>query len=424
MILGSMLRFALKGWISELYIKPAFYFKYFGFSWVHTWGDYTYLLFILCGLSALLFALGLFYRIASVLLFLSFTYIELLDKTNYLNHYYFVSLVLFLMIWLPANACLSWDNKRRPGTAFKTIPLWTTGCIRLMLGIVYCYAGLAKLNSDWLLQAMPLRLWLPARNDMPLIGAWFSKLWVAYAFSWFGALYDLTIPFFLLGKKTRIAAYGTVIIFHVATALLFPIGVFPYVMIVSTLIYFPSGTADRWLRSLSAAYRTRPVMHEYWRLAPLRQRALSLLFTVFFCIQLLFPWRYLLYPGELFWAEEGFRFSWRVMLIEKMGYAQFIVKDGVTGQQTGINNNDFLSKNQEKMMSTQADFIVQYAHFLRDRYRQSGWKDPQVYARIYVTLNGRRSRLFIDPATDLAKVRDNFAPKKWITPFNDTIYGF
>jgi len=43
----------------------------------------------------------------------------------------------------------------------------------------------------------------------------------------------------------------------------------------------------------------------------------------FFVIQIFFPWRYLLYPGELFWTEQGYRFSWRVMLMEKAGNSNF-----------------------------------------------------------------------------------------------------
>jgi hypothetical protein len=39
--------------------------------------------------------------------------------------------------------------------------------------------------------------------------------------------------------------------------------------------------------------------------------------SCFIAFQLLFPFRYLCYPNELFWTEEGFRFSWRVMLMEK-----------------------------------------------------------------------------------------------------------
>jgi hypothetical protein len=425
MILGSMIRFGAKGWIDELYIQPGFFFKYYGFEWVRPLGNYTYWLFIICGISALLFALGLFYRVAAICLFLSFTYIELMDKTNYLNHYYFVSLVLFLMIWLPANANFAWDNIRKPQSAFRLLPLWTTGVLRLLLGIVYCYAGLAKLNSDWLLDAMPLRLWLPAKNDLFLVGPLFNKLWVAYFFSWFGALYDLTIPFFLLYRRTRMWAYLVVILFHITTALLFPIGMFPYVMILATLVFFPSKEMDsfllrlQWNRLLPAARHFRT-----YRLGSLQRKAMAVLLSVFLGVQIIVPWRYLCIPGELFWTEEGYRFSWRVMLIEKMGYAQFIVKDGATGRKIGVNNNDFLTKNQEKMMSTQADFILQYAHFLHDYYRQRGFKEPRVYATVFVTLNGRRSKLYIDPDTDLAKEKDTFKHKKWILPFKDKIHGF
>lgn len=426
MIAGSMIRFAAKGWIEELYIKPSFYFKYYGFEWVQPLEAYTYVLFLICGISALLFALGLFYRLASILLFLSFTYIELLDKTNYLNHYYFVSLVLLVMIFLPAHANCSVDNIRKPGTVFRQLPLWTTGSIRLLLGIVYVYAGLAKLNSDWLLEAMPLRLWLPAKNDLPLFGTLFNKIWVAYGFSWFGALYDLTIPLFLLYKRTRIYAYIVVILFHITTAILFPIGMFPYVMILSTLIFFPSDQVDRFLHKIKKYIPALSLNQDerLWQPTGIQLYITGTLLSLFFILQLLLPWRYLLLKDELFWTEEGFRFSWRVMLIEKMGYAQFVVEDKATGRRQGVNNNDFLTKNQEKMMATQPDFIIQYARLLYRQYQGKGMKDPAVYATIYVTLNGRPSRLLVDPTINLAREADGFRHKTWILPFNEKIYGF
>lgn len=421
MLLFSMVRFWAKGWIEELYVAPAFYFKYYGFGWVQNWGDYTPWLFFICGLSALFFSLGLFYRIAAVLLFLSFTYIELLDATNYLNHYYFVSLVLFLMIFLPANANLALDNKRKPATARRFVPRWTTGSIRLMLGIVYCYAGLAKLNADWMLEAMPLRLWLPAKNDLPLIGSWFNHSATAYVFSWFGALYDLSIPFLLLYSRTRIWAYLAVLIFHLMTALLFPIGMFPYVMIVSALIFFDTGGMDRRMRSwgMRAGFLPACSNNQEYRFGRNAGRLIPVVFGLFFSLQILFPFRFLLYPGNLFWTEQGYRFSWRVMLMEKMGYAQFIVKDTATGEKTGVNNNLFLTRNQEKMMSTQPDFILQYARFLARYYKERGMQNPEVYAEVHVAMNGRRSRLFIDPEIDLSKQEDNFCNKEWILPFEE-----
>lgn len=425
MLLFSTIRFWLKGWIDELYIKPGFFFSYYGFEWVKPLGEYTYVLFLICGISALFFALGWFYRIASVVLFCSFTYIELMDKTNYLNHYYFVTLVLFLMMWLPANVNFSIDVIRKPQISNRFIPRWTLGCIRLMMGIVYVYAGLAKLNSDWLINAMPLRLWLPANNDMPLIGGLFNHVWVAYFFSWFGAIYDLTIPFFLLNRRTRPYAYATVVIFHLMTAALFPIGVFPYVMIVSALVFFDSEDADKFVRQLQNLWPFIAVDNSktMFTFAPQKGKILTVMFAVFFAIQVLFPWRYLLNKGELFWTEEGYRFSWRVMLMEKMGYAQFVVKDSETGEKVAVNNNEFLTRNQERMMATQPDFILQYAHYLHHHYAAVGMKDPEVYGTIYVGMNGRRSRLYIDSSVNLAKETDTWKHKNWILDFSDKIYG-
>src|SRR5690606_489100 len=97
MMAVSTTRFMLKGWVRELYIEPKFFFTFYGFEWVKPlpgWG--MYLLFGLVLLSALMIMAGWRYRLAAVTFFLAFTYIELIDKTNYLNHYYFISLVSFL----------------------------------------------------------------------------------------------------------------------------------------------------------------------------------------------------------------------------------------------------------------------------------------------------------------------------------------
>jgi hypothetical protein len=84
LMLYSMLRYVVKGWVDSVYIQPIFHFKYYGFSWVPELGSWTYLLFAIAGISALMLALGWYYRIAAILFFLSFTYIELLEKTTYL----------------------------------------------------------------------------------------------------------------------------------------------------------------------------------------------------------------------------------------------------------------------------------------------------------------------------------------------------
>jgi hypothetical protein len=141
MLFSSVVRFWSKGWIEELYIKPSFFFPYYGFEYIKPLGNYTYALFAVCGLSALLVAFGWLYRVASVLLFLSFTYIELMDKSTYLNHYYFVSLVAFLLIFLPANAYFSVDAHRNRRFFYDQIPRWTLDSLRLLMGLVDLWAS-------------------------------------------------------------------------------------------------------------------------------------------------------------------------------------------------------------------------------------------------------------------------------------------
>ena len=207
MMLFSIIRFWSYGWIEKLYLKPDFHFSYYGFEWVKPLGDWTYLLFVICGLSAFFVAIGFKYRLAIITFFLSFTYIELMDKTTYLNHYYFISILSFLMCFLPANAYFSIDAYRR-NFQYDQIPRWCIDSIKLLLGIVYFYAGLAKINSDWLFKAMPLKIWLPSKYDLPFIGEnLMQQEWFHYAMSWGGMFYDLTIPFFLLYRKTRILAF-------------------------------------------------------------------------------------------------------------------------------------------------------------------------------------------------------------------------
>jgi hypothetical protein len=135
------------------------------------------------------------------------------------------------------------------------------------------------------------------------------------------------------------------------------------------------------------------------------------------------PWRYLAYPGELFWTEEGYRFSWRVMLMEKAGYAQFKILDLKSGKKFLVNNSDFLTTFQEKQMSTQPDFIIQYAHFLGEHFSNQGHENIGVFVESYVALNGRLSEPYIDPAVNLMEVNEDYGSRDFLMPFNDSIKG-
>lgn len=428
MMFFSLLRFASYNWIEEFYIKPKFHFTYYGFGWVKPIGNSIYLLFAIALVASLFVAIGYKYKIAIVTFFLSFTYIELIDKTTYLNHYYFVSIISFVLIFLPSNASFSVDAFKNSKLSFQKIPKWNIDILKLLLGIVYFYAGLAKLNSDWLFKAMPLKIWLPNNSDLPIIGSLLNQNWVHFVFSWSGMVYDLGIVFLLLYKRTRVFAFVLVVIFHVLTRILFPIGVFPYIMIVSTLIFFEADFHKKILVFISKIIKFDFSIFENGKskieqFTSRNQLKLGFI-SVFLVFQLLFPFRYFLYKNELFWTEEGFRFSWRVMIMEKAGYSQFIVKDGITKKEIRVNNSAFLTTFQEKQMSFQPDFILEYAHYLKNQYQKRGVRKPEIFVDSYVALNGRLSQKYINPKINLANEYESFRAKTWILPFNDAIIGF
>lgn len=217
-------------------------------------------------------------------------------------------------------------------------------------------------------------------------------------------------------------AFVLVVVFHLLTRVLFPIGMFPYIMIVSALIFFDSHFHERLLKYISKFLKLRSASVEIVSKQAGQKLAVGVV-AVFLVIQLLLPWRYLLYPGELFWTEQGFRFSWRVMLMEKAGYAQFSIYSPMQDKNFVVDNGDFLTPFQEKQMSFQPDFILEYAHYLADHFESQGHGKVEVYVESYVALNGRKSRPYIDPTINLAAISPSWEHKFWILPFDDEIKG-
>jgi hypothetical protein len=197
---------------------------------------------------------------------------------------------------------------------------------------------------------------------------------------------------------------------------LFQIGIFPLVMIAVAPVFFPSAWHEhfwQWVMSPSKINQTQPFIRS-------QNKLLVPFLAAYFVVQMILPWRYLFYSGlnstTMLWTEEGYRFGWRVMLMEKSGSATFYVKDRCTGREGIVDNGEFLKPQQEKQMAMQPDMILQYAHYLHDHYALQGLCDPAVRCEDYVTLNGRPGQSFIDPAVDLSRVRDGWGHKDWILP--------
>lgn len=407
MMAAGSIRFWHKGWIDTLYLQPGYHFKYYGFSWIEVLpGNGMYIAYGLLIITSLCIAAGLLYRLGSVLFFFIFTYVELIDKALYLNHYYFISIVALVMIFLPANRAYSIDNlifKRSPSFYVSRL---SVGIIRLQLGLVYFFAGIAKLNYDWLVEALPLKLWLPARANLPVIGWLFDYDWFPYLMSWSGAIYDLSIPFLLMWRKSRPFAYLAVLVFHFFTYALFQIGMFPWIMIVSTLIFFDGEDYGKLANQIGIKLPDSIPQFK----ANISSPILYVL-AIYLVIQIGMPLRHWFYKGHVGWHEAGFRYSWNVMRVEKTGHVEFRCKNPKTGKEWIAYPNQYLSPLQEKQMSFQPDMILEFAHYLDEQHEDN----IEVYAESYVSLNGRASKPFVNSSIDLSAEADcMFCKYNWI----------
>ncbi len=422
-MLSEVARYFAYGWIPAYWIEPSFHFTYLGFGWVRPWpGVGMYVHFLVLGILAGFITLGLFYRASSALFFLGFAYMFLLDQTRYLNHFYFVTLVSLLLIFVPAHRAFSLDARRRPALGSQTAPAWALWILRAQMGFVYFFGGVAKLNSDWL-HGEPIRQLLAARRDYALVGRYLAEEWVVWVFAVGGLLFDLLVVPLLLWPRTRKLAFGVALLFHVTNGLVFGIGIFPWFAVAATLLFFspswPRRLAEKLPSALTRIWREPdpmpPVGSGVGRGAR-RAGGTAAILGIYAAIQALLPLRHWLYPGKVSWTEEGHNFSWHMMLRRKTATAEFSVTDPVSGKTWQVDPRHHLTPRQYRKMSTRPDMILCFSHHLADTMRTSGQPRVAVRARVMAALNGRKPQLLIDPAVDLAAQPRSLLPSSWIMP--------
>jgi vitamin K-dependent gamma-carboxylase len=401
-VLGAILcvaaiRALARGTPGDFFEKPTFFFKYFGFEWVPVLPapGMTVLAALLIPLS-LAIAVGWWTRLASAAFVVVFSWLQLADVSNYLNHYYLVVLIGLLFVVLPVSAAWSVDARRR---GERTTPWFVYGLLRAQIGCVYLWAAFAKLEPDWLLHGEPLGIWLAARTDTPLVGPWLASPGVALTLSWAGFLNDLLAVPLLAWRRTRAFGYAMIVLFHLGTSVLFDIGVFPWLMMAGATLFFE----PEWPRRFWTAAPTANGN-------PVRRPRLALsLAAVWIGLQVLLPLRSAIVPGSVVWHEQGMRWSWRVMLREKNGAVRFFVERPGRTRPEEVPASRYLTSLQEREMAIQPDLILQLAKRIEaDVVARHGLSPDDVVVRAdaWVSLNGRRAARFLDPTVDLTAEPD------------------
>jgi vitamin K-dependent gamma-carboxylase len=417
-----------------------FRIPYEGFEWVPSGGAYAG---ILAGFwlgSAIFVTLGLLYRPAMILATGLTIFAFLQAQEYYLNHYYLLILVCILMCMVPANRayaldCL-WGRTRKQPPTVTRMHMWL---LKGQTEIVLLYAGLVKLNSDWL-QLEPLRSWLLQRKDDHFFGWVWEYDWVIAAGN-YGVigLHILGAPL-LLWKRTRLPVFLLYCAFHISNHFVFDIGIFPWMTIAMSALFFPSDWPrkifhHKMFRQLGARFgaswvmarrRASPVsdmvapkgiaMAGHWR---------AVAFATFACVwlvsQAVFPLRHNLYKGDVAWTYEAHKFSWRMKLIDRWSPGMIAV--------AYLPEKDLLLVPPMKKLLTERQYrkavtrprmaqilAPQLARVIAAAYKV---EDVRVHYYYPVGYNNRQATLLIDPKVDMVKAPVNIVPAPWIIKTND-----
>jgi hypothetical protein len=140
------------------------------------------------------------------------------------------------------------------------------------------------------------------------------------------------------------------------------------------------------------------------------------LFSIYFLIQIALPLRHYFFEDDVLWTEEGHRLSWRMMLRAKSGSVSFSVIDEATNVRIPIKISDYLTKKQQRGLSTKPDAIWQFTQYLKQDFAKKDIS-VKVFVSAYVSVNGKPAKQLIDPKVDVANEEwYHFKHHDWILP--------
>lgn len=376
------------GWVARAFVEPRLTFPMHGLEFLRILsGPAMYGYFAVMGIAALGVAAGYRYRVSGTLLALLWTGAYLAQKSHYNNHYYLAVLVCWWMVALPAHRQRSMDVTAGRVQRASTCSPYALRIFRWQLLLVFVYAAIAKLYPGWL-NGDYLRTNLGTKGDRWPLGTLVVKPSFQAFTVWAAILFDAFVIPALMWRRTRIAALFGLVVFNLFNSIVFRIGIFPYMVLATTVLFF----ADRWPEDKA---RGAHAVLSPWLLKVM---------AIFAVCQLALPLRHHLIPGDVNWTEEGHRLSWRMMLRSKSGVLNLAVTDHQSGETWNVRLLDWLSQRQKQRIAVQPEFLHRFARDLRAHYESAGHGDVGVYVtHSAVSLNGTPAQALYATDVDISR---------------------
>lgn len=410
------------GLIKKGFIAPKVLFPYDYLEFIKPLPEpIMHLILGLMALGAIMITIGWRHKIGSLIFFLGNTYFLLLDKGIYNNHIYLFSLIALLLIFTNASNSFSLKNKFSLNSQ-SNIRNWELWIFRFQIIIVYFYGGIAKINYDWLFRFEPMKTALKAISSSPIPD------WIAGFMAYGSLMIDLSLGFLLLFKKTRLFAIIFLLIFHLSNGVIFnDIGIFPYLMIASCILFFDGHEIYQFIRtkfganSKDAKKEPSNTVSDNLEVA-LSNHSVSTIFfpllILYIAFQILFPLRHLTLPNQVDWTNIAQQFSWRMKIQSRdVIKSDFFIVDWDNNRKIPFKHNKYINTMQIKKMAEDPRMHLRFAHFIVSKAAEFDVNNPEIRGDLILNCNGQGPYTVINNETDLLKV--DYSPFKvadWILP--------
>lgn len=397
-------------------------------------------------------AVGLFFRFSCLLFVVPYWYVFLLDKTAWNNHSYLFGLLGTIFLFTDANRCWSLDGLMSRRLRNAHVPLWNYILLRTQIFFVYFIAGLKKLDADWVngysMQHLsaewvfdPFRAFLTAEQ---------IDLYIVHLG---GLVIDLTAGFLLCYGRTRLLGTLMVSSFHFMNSRIFTIGMFPYAMLSTTVLFYAADwprkclswlLGSRGLQSCCPAPQRSSHCH-YPNGAPVGEavegsdaqvaaaasrqhseassvrptswlhKAGAMFTALFLCWQVFLPYSHFLTQGYNNWTNGLYGYSWDMMVHSwSLQHIKVTYHNKDTGRVGYLKPEAFAP---DKRWASHADMAKQYAKCLQDRLKRYDLHNVEIYFDVWMSLNSRFQQRMFDPDMDMLSAEWHpFKPVPWQRP--------
>ncbi|ESO88963.1 hypothetical protein LOTGIDRAFT_182855 [Lottia gigantea] len=396
--------------------------------------EWMYIVYFVMLIGATGIMLGFQYRFSCLCFLLPYWYIFFLDKTSWNNHSYLYGILAFLLTISDANRYWSLDGFFSKKYRNCHVPLWNYTLLRTQVFLVYFIAGLKKLDFDWVYGYSMQNLsshWVFDPFKLLLTEEQIDLFIVHIG----GLIIDISVGFLLFFDKTRLLGMVMCSSFHLMNSQMFNIGMFPWMMLATQVIFCYTDWPRRIFKSISANCQLftpeeedlQPNDHCIYHKQHIKTEdsppiksslyhKLSSLGTILFLLlQLVLPYSHGITKGYNNWTNGLYGYSWDMMIHSwSVQHIRLTYIDKDTGTTGYLNPQAWVGS---RRWSSHADMLKQHAHCIADHLKAYNITNVALYFDVWKSINDRFQQRMFDPKVDiLSEEWSPFKETPWLMP--------